>query len=425
VAGEAALTDIIMSPCTSSVQGKVIDVAGKPVAGAKVMEALCDYTSVISDSHGQFTLTTLPSGEVTLFAATDHGFGTATVHTGTAPVTLKQATTTSLAEQDLPRASTLLQRLFAETQGGQYRARVTIPCELAPYDVTAMMKMYTDDGGTLDPFQLILNLSQHIEGVPVTTIDELIERIDHIDKQSMQIASCAMLGFALCDRDPTRARQLYANSKEYRGDTAENANEKEEEIINNVMLDFLLAPLAEKLKNGEEQGYLNHITAALKTPKIGEKIMDILSEDIPPGMLKISPVLAQRIIKAIPPDSSRRLSIMSQIIPKVTVIDEKSAVQWLTDAAADEKLAGQWLLETGEQNRYAQQSFTQVTATVFDQLGKTDAVGVAALACAVKDPQGRMVALAIAADIQPPTEGLALLNEASNLASNDMQSQLL
>lgn len=85
--------DTVMVVCDASVQGRIKDAAGKPVAGALLLETRAAEKGKepqVLNASGDFTLTQLAPGEVTLLAAQGREFGRVTGKTGEpAEVTLK------------------------------------------------------------------------------------------------------------------------------------------------------------------------------------------------------------------------------------------------------------------------------------------------------------------------------------------------
>jgi hypothetical protein len=85
-------SDTVLTTCDASLQGRVLDATGKPAAGVLLLDsrAAKKMKEPQKLENGEFLLSQLPQGDVTVFAALGRDFGSVTAKTGEpAAVTLK------------------------------------------------------------------------------------------------------------------------------------------------------------------------------------------------------------------------------------------------------------------------------------------------------------------------------------------------
>jgi hypothetical protein len=383
--GRFTLSDIVMSPLTATVQGTVLDTAGTPVAGAQIMAAGEALDAVrASDAAGHFALDRLPQGAVTLFAATATAFGTVTVKSGAADVTLRLAPVTPLPAQNISRAYDLLAALYQETKGTKYDAREALSYELAPYDFNLAMKLAATDGVKAPGYQTAVLMAGHIASVPEAVLTDTLKGLENIKDPQEKLIALGTLGMALVERDPARANALYITVKGLVGQRTDD--------IEHIIYTVLLATFAGKLKNGEADGLLDRALAAAATNKDADGAFGYMLETV----TQAGPALAQRVIDALPAMANRASAISRAI---------------LVIARTDTKTARAWLQKINLQEKDATQAYSHAAQRVVAALAKDDPAGALALARTITEPDSRAEALLAAAPFQPKEAQAALLGD--------------
>ncbi len=151
-ANKARATDAILTPKNEKVRGRVLDVAGVPVVGARVAvlwpgDARNSLTSVQSDADGKFELSDLRAGELILGAARGRDFGQVTAQTGGDIEIKLAAAAPQPAPLDRARARQTLEQWFADAKQNDEATLVSYAADIAGFggpDSTAFAARSTD-----------------------------------------------------------------------------------------------------------------------------------------------------------------------------------------------------------------------------------------------------------------------------------------
>ncbi len=208
------IADVALAACTASVQGKVCDAGGKPVAGATVVSAEAGPDNrAVTDAAGAFTLSGQPEGELHLVAATPTGGGLAAC---TAPAANIRITCTPglLAQScDVPLAMKLFDadsKLPAAQR--RFKSEEAIR-EIADIDPDSALRLAAMTGDEPLSEGLHAYLLARKAEVNPAQVEENLVQLNTLKDDNYKLYAAVEMGIAVVRSDPELAERLYAIAK--------------------------------------------------------------------------------------------------------------------------------------------------------------------------------------------------------------------
>lgn len=215
-ASSIEISDIVlMTPGKSAVQGRVVDEKGAAVAGARVMSPDGDPDEIAAaDASGNFSIDSLPEGEVRLLAVHDGAYGDAQARVGGPQVTITLAPPKRLPSTDIQRGYAILADILKRSAGARYYARNWLPAELAPYDPDLALKLVQTAGESVPDEALSGIVGIAAEADPTRAAAWAPAKIEQIKDPAMRAVTTAYLGLAVASVKPDLAAELYARARQ-------------------------------------------------------------------------------------------------------------------------------------------------------------------------------------------------------------------
>ncbi|MBV9468211.1 MAG: carboxypeptidase regulatory-like domain-containing protein, partial [Abitibacteriaceae bacterium] len=390
-----SVQDMVLVPLTAKIEGRVVDAAGKPVAGAQVMSPNGDVNlQVPSDATGKFVLTSLPAGQVMVVGGVKDRIGEARDVDGSKPLTLTVNPVKPLPGNDVQRAYDILDELWATTEGGKYY-RDNIPTAIAPYNPDLAVKLASRKDGSIDDGILSNIITTFAKANPTRAGDWAPPKMEQIKDKRIAFSAWITFAINIAAKQPDLAKQYYQKAKDYdKEETAKNAKDQQS-ILSRIVP---LARLARKLGlNDEAEQYIQTALTIIKGMKDPQQWTLA-------GVATLEYDQTAKLIDGLPTD--QRKQALQQAVTQTAAYDTKLARRWLDKLKEVEKADP----NTGSYSGYAAQTLIQV-------MGKTDPAGALELARSVTEMWSKPADLALAAQYQTKEVALQVLREAGDIAN--------
>jgi len=373
---DVTLDAIVMSPLTGTLTGRVLDPAGKPVAGAQVVTCEDAMNKAVTDADGKFSLASLPEGPLHVMAISAAGLGEAKGNTG-GTVTLKLRPSPSGAKPDPHDIGSILneiERLLIKSPDTNFAREETVRylVRTNPERAYQMMKRIgrlTDDMLADFIAQLTEIDSDRAAGWAPAHLAEL--KNPDTRRQAM-----VDLGSAVQKNHPELAEKLYQQARKLTAGNQQGA----QYTYNCQMLRF-----AGRLKKAEASDYFKKAFAFLPSPLLAG------------AAAAVSPQLADQVLSSLT-GSPNQLALV-EVAREVQRYDPRAAARLLEKQLPEDA--------TGN-DRF------RTVLVVIRALRAMDPV--AALALAEKSSgYTRTSALTLAARYQPVTEAARIFRGAAEM----------
>ena len=393
--GTFEVTDVILAPLTGELRGVVVDAAGAPVAGARVIALEGEPDApVTADATGRFALVSLPQGEVTAIAA--HGLlsGRVRVQTGS-PATISLSTLTSPPGQGIQRSYALLETARKEFAATPHAAQWQLHRLLAPRDPDFALKAVARPDRTVGDRELLEIISSLTEKDPARAVAWAPAHLATVKDQPSRLSATVSLALAAADTRPDYAREVLREATE-RLKATRSLEGKGAEYIK-------VATLAAKLKDSQTDTLLQMAVALADRTysETSEPTFDEVLATYAATMAKASVTRAEQIAAEVPVKVKARA--FARALPEITAANPAALPQLLPyldklDTSAPENR--EW-------------EMWEVTRPGIEAAGKTQPAVSLALARKVQSKQYKPLALALAARFQTKEAAAKLYREAS------------
>ncbi|HEX2951757.1 MAG TPA: carboxypeptidase-like regulatory domain-containing protein [Armatimonadota bacterium] len=382
--GRFQMQDVVLSPLGSKISGVVVDSAGKPITGAKVISPGVEGVAV-TDAQGRFTLDKLPAGEVSVLTVKGRAAARLRAVTDKGDVTLTLVEPISPKPKDIDRASNILERIWEESKDKDYYARENLASMMAcihpERNDNEQNHPSTDTG-------IMAVIDEAVKRDPAH-VEELLPKIDQIHTSFFKMQALSIIAFAAVETQPNLAYYLYNRIKGLTGDG----------WVERVFGNMALIRLSIKLNTGEADSLYTEMMAVVEKHRAEE---NGLGEAVAEALVDVSPELARKAADALPVEERTwAYCRMTQAIAKK---DIKLGLELLNELA-------------GMPDRNGGSAFGVAAKSVISNIGKDDPAGALALARKVQGEK-RPAALALAAQFVTRDDALALLREAVQTASS-------
>jgi len=259
VNGDFQVSDIVLAPPVQKVSGTVVDTAGKPVEGATVFAPDAGWEMIaVTDAQGQFALTAVPEGELTLMAARGYDAGHLTAKTGTAPLTIPLTPGEPPTPADAESGLAVLEQVWRESPTSANWLLATI----AERDPDRALKFAQRDNGGLPTGALTAIITSLARTDPAKAASWAPVHLALIPAPEDRLHALLALGTAVVEKEPGLAAELYRQAKELvmKGG-----------LPNEIEEYFSVTALAVKLKNGEAPALYAKIKALVMLASIDRK----------------------------------------------------------------------------------------------------------------------------------------------------------
>lgn len=383
--------DLIVTPLTAKLEGRVVDTAGQPVAGAQVMSPDGDLKApATSDAGGKFVLTGLPEAPVMVIAGYKNLIGEAREVNSHQPLNLTLAPLKLPPSHDTQRAYEILDDLWATTEGDAYH-RSIIPATLAPFAPDLALKMAAKQDGSVDDAILSRIIIDYARADPAHAAQWAMPRLNQMRIADGVTYTKLSLALAIAKVNPAAAQELYQQVKaSLVAQLAKNPNDQQSILIRAV----ILTPLARMLGLQEEANQF--IQPALAMVKATKDRTWILS-----SLASVEYDETAKMLDELP--APRRGQILHQAVIESVKYDLPLARRWLVKLTETEKQGSNGGSYTGT-----------ATQSLIKAIGKTDPAEALALARSVPDAN-KPLSLAMAAQFQTKEVALQALHEAADL----------
>lgn len=401
--GVWTVQQIVMLPLQSRVAGRVLDAAGKAVAGVRVLSPDGNPPKddakerVVTDAQGRFELTGLPEGEVTVIAANEQGAATmrakSTLDAAANPdLDWKLRPHRVVTAPDVERAYTILEDVWETSRGSNWYRRDSVPSDLvaADFDLALDLARGGVDKKPIPENVLAQLITKLIETDPTRALDWAPAQLPNLKDAYRRYSATIALGMTAVKLKPELAAQLLAEAKTIaiEGD------------MQKIYGPAHLAAFEARLGHTEAANKLADVAIAAaqargKTESAG--VLGAVAEVLAKG----SASLALRALKQIVVDPKKEYeqsSAYSRAISELAKHDVPGALQLL-------EMLGKL------ENQQADYAFGWSARALIKALGPTDAKAALTLARRVNENY-RAEALLAAARFAPKNEMLPLLREA-------------
>jgi hypothetical protein len=405
-------SDMIVTPPTASIGGRVYDSDGKPVVGAIVIAPTANNTlQATTDPTGYFVLEGLPSGSTDLIAVSKNLYGRTSGDTGTKDVVIKIATFAKFDAQNFKKGAQIISDIYQKSTFKEYRQRESLPFEIAPYDLSAALSMSQNNGVASDDILLGLVIAS-TEGDPVANKATAISIINKINNISEKSIAAGLYGVAIAQRDPGTAKNILNQAKEWiksnkfekfgGEDTmtiaalaAKLGDPDATKIIDNVIRDMIETAKKTAEENNKKIKNSPPSNSKKNAPDTADHyIIDYLNSYV----LLIAPAgshYIEKILSQIPEQPQSPGLIGPRILPAVKAAIVLSRYD-VNDAAS--------LLKKYAGNNPSMPIFGQAVCDIVSDLAQTAPSEALSLASQVTDQDHKSVALALCQIGQPANE---------------------
>jgi len=384
-------SDLVVSPPTSILAGKVVDSSGTPVPAATVVAPASNIDlSATTDPTGEFVLEGLPAGDTEVFAVARSGYGRVRVQTGQSGLIITLGQVNAPATSDPVRGASILNALWRDTAGSSYAAHDSIPFELAPYDLGAALALAGKDGPPSDAILLGLvtasTLGDTAAVAPV--VDAILARM--IDPGQRALAAAAF-GITLATAHPDLARPLLGKAKDWaRQSPIEHLGGGER---------IAVAALAARVKDRDAEKMIDDTIGdmtdgARKANKNNpQAAADVVEQFLDNYAIVIAPAgstFIERVVSHIPATDPSERKRLPRVLPTLRA----AAVLAKYDATDASGLIRRMLAQGANAGMPV---YGQAVSAVVEQLAMSDPDAALALARTVIDQDHKPIALAYAA----------------------------
>ncbi|MBV9467801.1 MAG: carboxypeptidase regulatory-like domain-containing protein, partial [Abitibacteriaceae bacterium] len=364
---------------------------------------------VTTDADGKFTLTSLPAGDVMVIAGYKGAVGEARDVNGKAPVSLKLQPVQPVPPSDIQRAYSLLEELWATTEGTQ-TYRNNIPVTLAAYDPDLAVKLASRKDGTINDSILSQIIAVVAKTDAARALEWAVPKVTQIKDGYSSYTAKSSLAFALADLKPDVAKGFYNEAKAFDKDqTAQNPKEYQGISSRATLLSRIAAKL--HLKNEANQfaqvaiNAINATPAAERTWMMGPVLA--LNPDGDGKAIAFNPDLGGKLLADLSAEPRKQV-ISNAITSSISYGDLLTARSLLDN-----------LLEIEKQNTNGGIYSGSAKQSLVEALGKRDPAAALELAHndSTRDTYNRAITLALAAQYQPKDVALQVLREAADAAA--------
>jgi hypothetical protein len=396
---KASISDIVLTPLTGKLAGRVTDSTGAPVANTRVaaLEGGAD-SSALTRADGGFQLGSIPDGNVTVIAATGSSYGSVKANGG-APVEIKLENSPKV---DAAQIYAVLQECWDETskkpEDNWWRTR--IPVLLMQTNPDLALKMIWANG-SLDEDAALETTLALVRREPGRALQWGMALLDDIKNPHTALRAACVLGISAAGYHTEVARSLYARAKDNIGKSAKASPATQEAY--RTLGDYAhLAALAGKLQNGEGDAMLDKLVEAAKQIKEPDsQALANQADVIAMGSVPLAEKLAGQ------------MTGMDAIIAMTGIAIEASYY----DIAAARRVLEQIEKASGNETNHG--AYGEAALYVILALGKTDPSAALEVARSVHNDRYRKLALGIAAPFQPRDAQIAVLREAFGAVGAD------
>jgi hypothetical protein len=396
-AGKWSVQDVIMQPLTGRVAGRVLDSAGQPASGIKVMSPGGGSGSrAVSDAQGQFSLMHLPDGEVTVVAVGTAGAIATPVRAGSTNATLSLKPVRPVTAPDVEMARGLLEDVWETSRGSNWWRRTRLPSLIVQHDFDYAWQL-AGGGDAKKPVDdnVVLALIERLCDVnPETAIDWAPDQLAGIKNAHMRFTATVAVALAAVPLKPELAAQLYEQAQKIEIEGGRSANRLAS-----------LAAVAARLKRPEAAKLADEALAGVKTDNENFHELEQVATQLAQGSVE----LAEKALAKIPAtvEEYRRFSPYRPVIEKLSQYD----------VAGAERVWEKFNTVAVNQSYYPAQAVRPLARAI----AKTDSAKALALARRV-DGVYAAEALTEVAQVLPKEQALPVLREAMQKASSDRWS---
>lgn len=388
-------TDAVLNLLNARVTGRVLNLKGEPLEGAKVLSADGEAGSVVStDAQGRFTLTGLPAGQVAVVAVHRDGALSQRLKTNGDEAELRLQPATLALPRDEERAREILDDAWQTSRGRQnYYNRQNLPAELAPFDPDGALELGRG-GSAAAADQVVANIILALARADAKrAVAWAPAKLALITDSGTRTPTALRLGRLVREVDEPLARKLYAQG------SADVETIKESYRKNQVLQ--LLAQLGSELKDAGAEKWFELALEAARTKTEGMTQLGTVAE----AMAEVNTDWAERALDEFEKASTNRPTYMAgpeyyqgRIIGKVA----------RRNPGAARKLLERYDKGTSQRNSF---QFVPARTAIMRSLGKQNRDEALLLARGIAE-QMRPAALALAAKYFERDEALKLLREA-------------
>lgn len=284
---DLAIDNSVVISCNGTAQGRVVDEAGKPVAGAHVIVLEDGIRSgAITDATGNFSLKSLPEGEITLFAAQGKRTGQVQTVTNNNAVTITLTPVLDLTKFDVKRIDIFLDEFCEYLKGASIYVQNNAIFGVAGKHPEYAYKMAVSLSNTPE-YLLPMIVNRAVAVDAAHAVEWGVPHIAQTRDRGTKAQLLATLGMAAIATDRDLAVELYRQLKELGA-----VDQPQEQATYYIQL----LQFAGRLRNGEEEQQfasamkyvqqvknqqadyqLLAIAAAASSPALAEKVLAILS----------------------------------------------------------------------------------------------------------------------------------------------------
>lgn len=423
--GEARnVSDTILAPLSATVAGRVVDAAGKAVAGARVMSPDGEAeTAVVTDAAGRFTLGSLVEGEARVWAARGYDAGEAKGRAVNDAKTAK-AVTITLAARPTPRgadgerAGAIIKSMAADANAGQRQTARELAPQLAASDPDLALQLAASGNDEVEDATragIILRLAR---SDPKRAAQWAPPQLEKIKDEAWRTRTAMSLGLAVAAVAPELGAELFGRVR-----ATLKPNDLSDEA---ARLYAQLTALAARLKRPEAAGLADAVWVVAERSTDKKRLPETLGSYA--GLIAVGDVaLAEGLLSDLSP--AERVRALENVITPLARENGAAALRLLktmeelrarpAEPTAEVKVAAN---TDGEYRPPPEQLWARAATAVIKAIARTDPAAALTLARKIKSDQERPMALALAAQFQPREVAAPLLREALAATSNHWQA---